>query len=78
MDSAAKPSPPTSLNGSTRDSDALSSTVQAPYYLDDHVTIYNADSTRLDFVPDGSVQLVVTSPPYNLVQDQATCSGITR
>lgn len=37
-----------------------------PYYRDDLVTIYCADSTHLDVLPDASVDLVVTSPPYNL------------
>jgi site-specific DNA-methyltransferase (adenine-specific) len=35
-------------------------------YDDACARIYHADSTRLDFVQDESVQLVVTSPPYNL------------
>lgn len=38
----------------------------APYYQDSLVTIYNADSTALGFVHDASIDLVVTSPPYNL------------
>lgn len=37
-----------------------------PFYRDGGVTIYNADSTRLTFIPDSSIDLVVTSPPYNL------------
>lgn len=37
-----------------------------PYYRDDLVTIYCADSTHLDVIDDESVDLVVTSPPYNL------------
>ncbi len=41
----------------------------APYYNDDQVAIYNADSTDLSFLPPASVQLVVTSPPYNLGKD---------
>ena len=42
-----------------------------PYFRapDDLVTIYNADSTNLSFLEAGSVQLVVTSPPYNLGKD---------
>ena len=40
-----------------------------PYYRDDLVAIYHADSVNLGFLPDGSVQLVVTSPPYNLGKD---------
>src|SRR2546428_11353496 len=43
-----------------------------PYYHDDLVKIYNADSTNLDFLADRSVQLVVTSPPYNLGKDYGT------
>lgn len=38
----------------------------APFYRDDKVTIYNADSSDLSFLPASSVHLVVTSPPYNL------------
>lgn len=37
-----------------------------PYYRDERVAIYHADSTDLGFLADGSVDLVVTSPPYNL------------
>jgi site-specific DNA-methyltransferase (adenine-specific) len=40
-----------------------------PYYRDDLVAIYHADSANLGFLRDGSVQLVVTSPPYNLGKD---------
>ena len=43
-----------------------------PYYHDDLVDIYNADSTELHFLADRSVQLVVTSPPYNLGKDYGT------
>ena len=34
-----------------------------PYYQDESVTIYHGSSLRMD-LPDGSVQCVVTSPPY--------------
>ncbi|MBI4494006.1 MAG: site-specific DNA-methyltransferase [Chloroflexi bacterium] len=37
-----------------------------PCYQDEKVTIYHADSTELRFLADASVDLVVTSPPYNL------------
>ena len=37
-----------------------------PSYQDESVTIYNADSTNLSFLADASIDLVVTSPPYNL------------
>src|SRR5207249_6993841 len=43
-----------------------------PYYHDGLVDIYNADATHLDFLADRSVQLVVTSPPYNLGKDYGT------
>jgi site-specific DNA-methyltransferase (adenine-specific) len=43
-----------------------------PYHQDDLVTIYNANSTDLSFLADQSVQLVVTSPPYNLGKDYGT------
>jgi site-specific DNA-methyltransferase (adenine-specific) len=43
-----------------------------PYYHDELVDIYNADSTNLPFLADRSVQLVVTSPPYNLGKDYGT------
>lgn len=42
------------------------------YYRDGLVDIYHADSTDLFFLVDGSVQLVVTSPPYNLGKDYGT------
>src|ERR1044071_7751605 len=41
----------------------------APYYHDELVAVYQADATDLSFLADGSVQLVVTSPPYNLGKD---------
>ena len=37
-----------------------------PFYRDDLVTLYNADATHLPFVAPGSVDLTITSPPYNL------------
>jgi site-specific DNA-methyltransferase (adenine-specific) len=37
-----------------------------PYFQDEYVTIYRADSTNLGFLPESSIDLVVTSPPYNL------------
>ncbi len=44
----------------------------APCYEDDLVTLFTADSTDLSFLPTASVQLVVTSPPYNLGKDYGT------
>lgn len=38
----------------------------APFYRDERVAIYRADSTDLACLADASVDLVVTSPPYNL------------
>jgi site-specific DNA-methyltransferase (adenine-specific) len=45
-----------------------------PYFRDDErlVTIYQADSADLSFLAADSVQLVVTSPPYNLGKDYGT------
>jgi len=37
-----------------------------PYYNDDWVTIYNKDCRDMSEVPDGSVDIVNTSPPYNV------------
>jgi len=37
-----------------------------PYYRDELATIYHADSTELAFLPAASIDLTVTSPPYNL------------
>jgi len=42
------------------------------FYRDDLVSIYNADSADLGFLVAESVQLVVTSPPYNLGKDYGT------
>jgi site-specific DNA-methyltransferase (adenine-specific) len=45
-----------------------------PFYADPHglVRIYHADSLDLSFLEASSVQLVVTSPPYNLGKDYGT------
>lgn len=43
-----------------------------PYYQDDQVKIFNADSVDLGFIADQTIQLVVTSPPYNLGKDYGT------
>ena len=37
-----------------------------PFYQDELVTIYNSDSTQLSWIQDGAVDLIITSPPYNL------------
>jgi site-specific DNA-methyltransferase (adenine-specific) len=55
-----------------------------PFFSDELVAIYNADATDLGFLADASVQLVVTSPPYNLgkdygaARDDATYSAYLR
>jgi site-specific DNA-methyltransferase (adenine-specific) len=43
-----------------------------PYYSDGSAEIYRADSTDLSFLDDDSIELVVTSPPYNLGKDYGT------
>jgi site-specific DNA-methyltransferase (adenine-specific) len=37
-----------------------------PYYQDQRTTIYNGDSTSLAMLHDNTIDLTVTSPPYNL------------
>ena len=37
-----------------------------PYYRDERVTIYQADSTHLAVLDRDSVDVTITSPPYNL------------
>jgi len=44
-------------------------TTTLPKYDDGRVQIYEAEATSLSFLSDASVQLVVTSPPYNLGKD---------
>ena len=38
-------------------------------YRDEWVSLYVGDARHLDAIPDGTVQLVVTSPPYNVGLD---------
>jgi DNA modification methylase len=40
-----------------------------------HHGLWNADSRRLDFLPDESVQLVVTSPPYWTLKEYNSSDG---
>lgn len=35
-----------------------------PYYIDQHVTVYNKSCTSMDELPDESIRCCVTSPPY--------------
>lgn len=37
-----------------------------PYYSAENVAIYHDDILRVDAIPDSSVDLIVTSPPYNV------------
>lgn len=37
-----------------------------PYYQDKYISIYNADARDMSFIPDKSVHLIITSPPYNV------------
>jgi site-specific DNA-methyltransferase (adenine-specific) len=37
-----------------------------PYYHDGQVAIFCADSTHLEILDDESIDLIITSPPYNL------------
>jgi site-specific DNA-methyltransferase (adenine-specific) len=55
------------------------SVARDPFFRDADglVTIYNADSTDLGFLEPESVQLVVTSPPYNLGKDYGTARDDT-
>ena len=48
---------------------AIAARSLAPYYHDDLVAVYHADATDLSFLAEQSVQLIVTSPPYNLGKD---------
>jgi site-specific DNA-methyltransferase (adenine-specific) len=41
-------------------------TKPAPYFDRDNITIYNADLLTTNAVPKDSVDLIVTSPPYNV------------
>jgi site-specific DNA-methyltransferase (adenine-specific) len=50
---------------------------RAPFWHDDRVQIYHDDSTDLSFLEAGSVQLIVTSPPYNLGKDYGTARDDT-
>jgi excisionase family DNA binding protein len=37
-----------------------------PYFQENSIQIYNADILRADCVKEGTVDLIVTSPPYNV------------
>lgn len=38
--------------------------VPRPFYQDEWVTLYNGDARHMEAVPDASVHLIITSPPY--------------
>src|SRR5579862_8693993 len=58
--------PPVSYHRAVSNTPIRDTTPPPPFYRDDLVTIYCADSTNLEVLPDAAVDLVVTSPPYNL------------
>jgi site-specific DNA-methyltransferase (adenine-specific) len=37
-----------------------------PYFGEDSISIYNADFLKIDCIKEGTIDLVVTSPPYNV------------
>ena len=37
-----------------------------PYFENNFIKVYNADSQNLDFISANSVHLIITSPPYNV------------
>jgi len=37
-----------------------------PYFQEDSISIYNADFLRIDCIKEGTIDLIVTSPPYNV------------
>lgn len=40
--------------------------MKRPYFQHDGISIYNADILKIDSIPESSVDLTVTSPPYNV------------
>ena len=54
-------------SGATRRTDMETSKTEspaAPFWKNDQVTIWHWDGLRTQFIPEGSVDLVLTSPPY--------------
>jgi len=41
-------------------------TVKSPYFERENVLIYKDDILKIDAIPAGSIDLIVTSPPYNV------------
>lgn len=39
------------------------------FYKDGNSELWLGDARKMDFIPDNSVQLIVTSPPYNVCRD---------
>ncbi len=44
----------------------LSYISETPYFKADNLLIYNSDILKISSIPDSSVDLIVTSPPYNV------------
>ena len=44
----------------------MSMTTDAPYFEADNILIYKDDILRIVSIPNGTVDLIVTSPPYNV------------
>lgn len=57
---------PGNLDGEER-FEAAVSLLGRPFYRDNHCAIFHGDSIELlEAIPDGSIDLCVTSPPYNI------------
>ncbi|MDO8470991.1 MAG: DNA methyltransferase [bacterium] len=41
-------------------------TLNSPYFKANNISIYNDDILYIDSIPNSSVDLIVTSPPYNV------------
>lgn len=41
-------------------------TASAPYFESDNILIYKADILKITAIPENSVDLIITSPPYNV------------
>jgi len=46
---------------------------QIPFFEHNRLVIYNEDFLKVTAIPDGSVDLIVTSPPYNVDVDYQSC-----
>lgn len=76
---------PESLRGALTDQTAIPRIAKNPTLiaaiesalpaLPTHHALWNADARRLDFLPDGSVHLVLTSPPYWTLKEYNRSDG---